>query len=192
MKKIILIIILISSILVPALYAQEQYASNPQGWWDDLWIDSQASFDLFAKSTLIRGNISVGGGFSGGVETPQFRFDLYVLGDYFLEPLGGKGGAAKLEIAPEVGISLGWKFLKFWAFNTYLSCDLGYFAQLAMTDYGGSSFILGANGLMVRPKLMTELKIAKYYGITIGVYYQFPLFPGYKDYNGFGILLSIL
>ena len=44
---------------------------------------------------------------------------------------------------------------------------------------------------MVRPKLMTDLKIAKYYGIMMGVFYQIPIYPAYSDYAGFGIMLSI-
>ncbi len=191
MKRFILIL-LAFLMVCPVFAADDDRGLDPTGWWNALWDDSQFCYDLYARSALLRNSLSIGGGLSLGVETAQFRFDFYTQGDYFMTPVGVSGTVAALETDVEVGVSLGWKFLKFWAFNTYLSCDIGYYAQLIIPQRYSSDLMLVNNGLMLRPKLMTELKIAKYYGITIGVYYQFPLFPGYKDYNGFGILLSIL
>lgn len=191
MKRFILIL-LAFLMVCPVFAADDDRGLDPTGWWNALWNDSQFCYDLYARSALLRNSLSIGGGLSLGVETTQFRFDFYAQGDYFMTPVGVSGTVAALETDAEVGVSLGWKFLKFWAFNTYLSCDIGYYAQLIIPQRYSSDLMLVNNGLMIRPKLMTELKIAKYYGITIGVYYQFPLFPGYKDYNGFGIMLSIL
>lgn len=191
MKKIILVLLLIL-MAVPAFASDNERKLDPTGWWNALWEDSQFCYDLYARSSLLRNSLSFGGGLSLGVETTQFRFDFYAQGDYFMTPVGVSGTVAALETDVETGLSLGWKFLKFWAFNTYLSCDIGYYAQFIIPQRYSSELTLVNNGLMIRPKLMTELKIAKYYGITMGVYYQFPLFPGYSDYRGFGIIVSIL
>lgn len=186
-----LLILLISALALLPLSAEEKYASDPEGWWTSLWSSSSFNYDIYVRSVMLRGGINAGGGLSFGITTDRFRFDLYGQGDYFLEPLGGQGGAALLEIDGEVGLTLGLRILSFWAFDTYIACDIGYYMQFLKTPYQDDIFTLGFNGLMVRPKLMTDLKIAKYYGIMMGVFYQIPIYPAYSDYAGFGIMLSI-
>ncbi len=191
MKKALLTAFLAFALIMP-LFAEEEYASNPEGWWNDLWKDSTFNMDIYGRSTFQRGSISVGGGLSAGVTTGRFRFDLYGQTDYFLQPLGGSGGAALFEMDAEAGITLGMKIVSFWSFDTYIACDLGYYMQFLKTPYQSDIATLGFNGLMIRPKLLTDLKIAKYYGIMLGVYYQLPIYPAYSDYSGFGIMLSIM
>lgn len=195
-KKILclaLAIYMLSGALVAA-ESSDRYAGDPAGWWNSLWNDAHFSYDGYARSTLLRGSQSFGGGLSLGVETDRFKFEGYGQVDYFMEPLGGNGGAAALELMWEAGINLNWKFMEFWAFDVWASCDLGYYSQvlkgLPYPPY--DQLVTGFSGLMVRPKLMTELKIARYYGITLGVYYQFPVYPAYSDYRGLGIVLSIM
>lgn len=192
--KRILILLLVFLIPFSAFSAEEEKKDlDPEGWWNALWENSNVCFDLFARSTFVRGGFTAGGGFSGGIETDQFRFDIYALTDYFLDPLGSMGALARMEFMIEGGVSLGWKFLKFWSFTTYVSCDIGYYCQFLVYPGNEISELNSVfNGLMLRPKLMTELEIAKYYSLSVGVFYQFPVIPTYSDYNGFGILFSIM
>ena len=104
----------------------------------------------------------------------------------------GKKKLTQRYMAEETGMSLGWKFLKFWAFDVYIACDIGYYMQLVETHYQPGKQTIGFNGIMLRPKLMTELNIGKWYGISLGVFYQFPLYPFYNRYQGVGIMVSIL
>ena len=174
---------------------ESQYASegNPEGWWNALWTDAHFSYDLFAKSTLLRGENVIGGGLSLGVETDKFRFEGYGQADYFMKPFGGNGGIAGLELCTEIGVNAAWKFLEFWSFDIWAGCDIGYFTQLVkgLPYPPYDELVMGYSGLMIRPKLLTELKIAKYYGLTLGFYYQIPVYPAYSDYKGLGIMLSI-
>lgn len=187
MKKNIALLILVTMLLVPV--SAEETELNPEGWWNSLWHGASFCYDVYARSTMLRGDYNIGGGFSGGVETDLFRFEGYIQGDYFLEPMGSKKIAA-LEFDVEAGISLGWKFLEFWHFTTYVACDLGYNMQFLQSHDNDSIFMFN-NGFMVRPKLMTELKIFNHYSLSLGVYYQFMVYPYYDDYKGLGILFSI-
>ena len=188
MKKIFLMLLIAIIAIFPA-FSTEDDELNPEGWWSSLWNQASFCYDIYARSTLLRGDYTIGGGVSAGIETELFRFEAYVQGDYFLTPMGSSMIAA-LETDAEVGISLGWKFLKFWHFNTYVACDLGYNMQLVQSHDSDSVF-LNNNGFMLRPKLMTELKISDYYAISVGIYYQFMFYPYYEDYQGLGILFSI-
>ncbi len=179
--------------LFPVFSAEpEERELDPKGWWAALWDGAQITYDLYGRSVLMGDDLNFGGGLSIGVETPSFIFSAYGQGDYFLFPLGTKGTAAALEFDIEAGITLGWKFLKFWAFDTYVACDIGYYMQFVQTHYQPDGYTMGFNGIMLRPKLMTELNIGKWYGISVGVFYQFPLYPAYERYKGVGIMVSIL
>ena len=172
---------------------ESKYAAegNPEGWWNALWNDAHFSYDVFAKSTLLRGENVPGGGISLGVETDKFRFEGYGQFDYFLKPFAGTG-IATMELNAELGVTAAWKFLKFWSFDIWAACDIGYFSQLVDgLPYAPDELVMGFSGLILRPKLMTELKIAKYYGLTLGFYYQMPVYPSYDDYSGLGIMFSI-
>ena len=194
MKKLIAVAALVLSLLAVPLYAAEPEKPelNPEGWWNALWEGVYPTYDLYIRSVLMGGSLNFGGGFSVGAETPDFRFEGYLQGDYFMSPLGTEGTAAAMEIDLELGVSLGWKFLKFWNFDTYIACDIGYYMQFVETHYQPGRQTIGFNGIMLRPKLMTELNIGKWYGISVGVFYQFPLYPSYGRYQGVGILVSIL
>ena len=197
MKRVVFIVSMIIVLLCSSIYAEptannEEVDLNPEGWWGALWEGAMPTYDLYVRSVLMGDSLNFGGGFSLGVETDNFRFEGYLQGDYFMSPLGTEGSAAAMEMDFEAGISLGWKMLKFWHFDTYVGCDLGYFMQLVETHYQPGKQTIGFNGIMLRPKLVTELNIGKWYGISVGVFYQFPLFPAYSRYQGVGIMVSIL
>ena len=195
MKKISVVFPLFFVMLIPAFSSETETETaelNPKGWWAALWEGVYPTYDLYGRSVLFTDSMNVGGGFTIGAETPMFRFEFYAQGDYFMAPLDSQGSLALLEFDVEAGLSLGWKFLKFWSFDVYVACDIGYFMQFLITPYQSDSYTLGFNGLMVRPKLMTELNIGKWYGISVGVFYQFPVYPSYERYRGIGIMVSIL
>lgn len=206
MKKTILLLLIIIFMIVPLVAADapsnplEASQSTgdvpklqPKGWWNDLWSGSHLTYDLYVRSVLLNHHsLNYGGGLSLGVKTSNLRVDTYFQGDYFLKPLGGEGGAAKMEFDLEPGISLYWKFIKFWNFDTYVGCDIGYYAQFVKTHYQPDYFTLGFNGLMIRPKLYTELNIGNWYGLSLAVFYQLPVYPSYSDYRGLGILFSFV
>lgn len=195
MKKISVVFLLFFVMLIPAFSSETETETaelNPKGWWAALWEGVYPTYDLYGRSVLFTDSLNVGGGFTIGAETSMFRFEFYAQGDYFMAPLDSQGSLALLEFDVEAGLSLGWKFLKFWSFDVYVACDIGYFMQVLITPYQSDSYTLGFNGLMVRPKLMTELNIGKWYGISVGVFYQFPVYPSYERYRGIGIMVSIL
>lgn len=204
MKKIIVLLVLFVCILFPVFSSEENPVDqdvetvkeenlNPSGWWNDFWAGSHVTYDLYARSVLLqREGVNFGGGLSLGVKTPRFRFDTYFQGDYFMKPLGGEGGAAALEFDLEGGITLSWKFIEFWNFDTYVGCDIGYYAQFVRTHYQPETFTLGFNGLMIRPKLYTELNIGNWYGLSVAVFFQMPVYPVYSDYRGLGIMFSFV
>ncbi len=193
MKKLVSILIITLLLIVPLAAAEDNPDElDPEGWWNALWADVYPTYDLYARSVLMGDSLNFGGGFSIGAETSAFRFEAYAQGDYFMNPLGSAGSLGLLEFDVEAGISLGWKFLKFWNFDVYVACDIGYFMQFVQTPYQPDYYTIGFNGIMLRPKLMTELNIGKWYGISVGVFYQFPLYPQYDRYRGVGIMLSIL
>ena len=204
-RKIVILFMMFALLLAPLSAAdagkagakepvrESQYAAggNPEGWWNALWSNAQFSYDLFAKSTLLRGENVPGGGLSMGVETDKFRFEGYGQLDYFLKPFAGTG-IATMELNTELGVSAAWKFLEFWSFDIWAGCDIGYYTQLVDgLPYAPDQLVMGYSGLILRPKLLTELKIAKYYGLTLGFYYQMPVYPAYSDYSGLGIMFSI-
>ena len=194
MKKL-LFILLVAFFLISSAFATaaDDETLNPKGWWEAFWDGAYVSYDLYGRSVLMgNDDLNFGGGLSIGVETENFLFQVYGQGDYFLFPLGSTGTAAALEFDIEGGITLGWKFINFWHFDVFLACDLGYYAQFVQTHYQPGGYTLGFNGIMLRPKLMTELNIGRYYGISVGVFYQFPLYPSYSRYQGVGIMVSIL
>ena len=191
MKKILIVILVLSLPLFSAFSADDEITLNPESWWSELWTDAHFSYDVYVRSTLLRGDYNVGGGISLGVTTNRFRFESYFQGDYFFTPMGNSY-FSPLEFDVEAGLTLGWKFLEVGSFDVYIAGDIGYFMQFVQTPYQPDYYTIGFNGIMLRPKLMTELNIGKWYGISVGVFYQFPLYPSYGRYQGVGIMVSIL
>lgn len=153
----------------------------------------EVAYDLYFRSIKNRDkDFSVGGGFSLGLTSDVFKFELYALADYFLSPLGGTGGAATLEFMVESGATFGWEMLKAWKTYTYLSVDIGYFMQFASIAQAPDKIFMGYNGFMLRPRITTEIHFTEYYNIGIGFFYQTPLFPVYKEYSGFGVMFSVI
>ncbi len=191
MKKIILLVLFILFALIP------MFADDPEDnleWWEVPPEKPELTYDLFARATLVRGNkVAVGGGFDIGLRTNSFKFEIYALGDYYLDPLGGIGGAATLEFSVEPGITFAWKLMQVWRTRTYIELDVGYYMQFAQIPQNTAAGIFMAhNGLMMRPKVVTEIQIARHYKMAIGLYYQFPLLPAYSEYRGLGVMFSVL
>lgn len=151
-------------------------------------------YDAFGRVTVVRDSqLALGGGVSGGVEAGRARFELYFLGDYYMEPLGGDGYAASREFSLECGASASWKLFTAWKVNGYLGADLGCFMQFGKVKQDpDAGTVMGHVGIMARVKLMAELDAFKYWKLSLGVYYQQPLMPDYDDYRGIGFLLSLL
>lgn len=170
-------------------------ATQPEkkSWWQSQVEEASFCYDLYFRTQMLRNaTFSLGGGLNFGVETASFKFEFYGLGDYYLAPLGGSGGAASLEFSIEAGVMLGWKFMEVWRTRTYLCLDMGWYAQFAKIPQQPDDTFMGFNGIMFRPKIMTEIRISKHYAVSIGLFYQFPLYPAYSDYRCLGAMVSIL
>lgn len=171
-------------------------ADSPEqkSWWQSQVEDASFSYDLYFRTQMLRNaTFSLGGGLNLGLETPSFKFEFYGLGDYYMKPIGGSGGAASLEFSIETGVMLGWKFMEVWRTRTYICLDMGWYAQFfKLPTDPDSNLYMGFNGIMFRPKIMTEIRISKHYAISIGLFYQFPLYPAYSDYRCLGAMVSIL
>ena len=189
MRKFLIILLIVFIPLFPVFSDGEEISLNPESWWSELWTDAHFSYDVFIRSTLLRGDYNVGGGLSLGVTTDRFRFESYFQGDYFFTPMGNTY-ISPLEFDLETGLTLGWKFLEVGNFDVYIAGDIGYFMQFT-SYHEPSGIFMNENGFMVRAKLVTELPIVRYYSISLGVYYQTPIFPHYQDYSGLGIVFSI-
>ena len=109
MKKFLIILTIILSVFISPVIAAEDKTSeelNPEGWWKALWDGVYPTYDLYVRSVLMGNSLNFGGGFSIGAETPAFRFEYYLQGDYFMSPLGTSGTAAALEMDFETGLSV--------------------------------------------------------------------------------------
>lgn len=191
MKRFILLLIAILVALVP-LAAEE--VEEELEWWEVPPEKPEITYDLFARATMVRGNTpAIGGGFDIGLRTNSFKFEIYALGDYYMNPLGGNGGAATLEFSVEPGITFAWKLMQVWRTRTYIELDVGYYMQFAQIPQNpGAGIFMAHNGLMLRPKVVTEFQIARHYKMAIGLYYQFPIMPAYDEYRGLGVMFSVL
>lgn len=164
-----------------------------KSWWQNEVESASFIYDVYFRATMLRENtFALGGGVNIGLETETFQFALYGLGDYFMAPIGGQGGAASLEYMVETGAMFSWKFVEAWISRTYIAIDAGYFMQFAKIPQDPTKIFLANNGIMIRPKVYTLLQIGKYYNMSIGFYYQIPLYPAYNDYKAFGAFLAIL
>ncbi len=164
-----------------------------KSWWQNEVESASFIYDVYFRATMLRENtFALGGGVNIGLETETFQFALYGLGDYFMAPIGGQGGAASLEYMVETGAMFSWKFVEAWISRTYIAIDAGYFMQFAKIPQDPTKIFLAYNGIMIRPKVYTLLQIGKYYNMSIGFYYQIPLYPAYNDYKAFGAFLAIL
>lgn len=176
MKRIIAIILVLAA-LVPAFASEE---------------GPRFTYDLFARGLYVRKSIAAGGGLSLGVQDGFFRFEAYALADYYLSPLGGSGGAASLEFSAEAGGTFSWKLLSAGFTDTFIGLDVGYFAQFAKVPLQPERFFMGHNGIMIRPSLKTYLNFSRHYDMSIGVFFQMPLYPEYSEYRCIGVTLGIL
>ena len=171
----------------------EESEEEKKSWWQTEAESAGFLYDVYFRTVMLRHDtFTVGGGVNLGVETDSFQFAVYGLGDYFMSPLGGNGGAASLEYMVETGVMFSWKFVQAWVSRTYIAIDAGYFMQYAKIPQDTSTIFLANNGIMIRPKVYTLIQIGKYYNMSIGFFYQIPLYPVYTDYSGFGAFLSIL
>ena len=166
---------------------------NDKNWWKSEAETASFIIDLFGRATMLRKDtFAVGGGLNLGLETESFQFAVYGLGDYFLSPIGGSGGAASLEYMAEGGVMFSWKLAQAWISRSYVAIDVGYFMQYAKIPQDTTRIFLANNGIMFRPKFYTLLQIGKHYNVSIGLYYQIPVYPKYEDYKGIGAYISIL
>ena len=164
-----------------------------KSWWQNEVETASFMYDVYFRATMLRENtFALGGGVNIGLETETFQFAFYGIGDYFMAPVGGQGGAASLEYMVETGAMFSWKFVEAWISRTYIAIDAGYFMQFAKIPQDTTKIFLANNGIMIRPKVYTLLQISKHYNISIGFYYQIPLYPAYNDYKAFGAYLAIL
>ncbi len=164
-----------------------------KSWWQNEVETASFLYDVYFRATMLRENtFALGGGVNIGLETETFQFALYGIGDYFMAPVGGQGGAASLEYMAETGVMFSWKFVEAWISRTYIAMDAGYFMQFAKIPQDPAKIFLANNGIMIRPKVYTLLQISKHYNMSIGFYYQIPLYPAYNDYKAFGAFLAIL
>ena len=164
-----------------------------KGWWQTQIEEASSFNDIFFRASMVRdSSLSYGGGVNIGLESPSFQFALYTLGDYFPSPLGGQGGGATLEYMVETGVMFSWKLIEVWISRSYLALDCGYYMQYAKIPQDDSRIFLANNGLMLRPKFYTLLQIGKHYNVSIGLYYQIPVYPVYNDYKALGAFISVL
>ena len=87
MKKLLIILTIILSVFISPVIAAEEEPStelDPEGWWNALWEGVYPTYDLYVRSVLMGNSLNFGGGFSIGAETPAFRFEYYLQGDYFM------------------------------------------------------------------------------------------------------------
>lgn len=152
------------------------------------------SYDAFFRATIVRDSqLAVGGGVSGGVDIGRTRLSLYFLGDYYQDALGGDGFAANREFSLEPGVSAEWQLCQVWKMKIWAGLDIGCFMQFAnVWQDPDAGTVFGTKGIMARAKLTAEFAFVKYWGMSLGVYYQLPLAPDYDDYRGLGFLLSIV
>ncbi len=164
-----------------------------KSWWQNEVETASFLYDVYFRATMLRENtFALGGGVNIGLETETFQFAVYGIGDYFMAPVGGQGGAASLEYMAETGVMFSWKFVEAWISRTYIAMDAGYFMQFAKIPQDPTKIFLANNGIMIRPKVYTLFQISKHYNMSIGFYYQIPLYPAYNDYKAFGAFLAIL
>lgn len=190
MKKFITILLVLT--LAFSLFADTQDTQS-KSWWQSTIEDATFMHNVFLRATMVRENsFALGGGINIGLETDTFQFALYGLGDYFPDPIGGLGGAASLEYMIESGAMFAWKLAEAWISRSYIAVDFGYYMQFAIIPQDPSTLFLAKNGFMIRPKFYTLLQITKTYSMSIGLYYQIPLYPQYSDYKGVGVILAIL
>lgn len=184
---------LISQLLAEKEGREGEKPEEEKKWWEKDIEKPMFSYDLFARAFMNQDtNFGLGGGLSMGVQTDSFRFELYGLADYFMKPIGGSGGAASLELMVEAGTTFAWKFMEAWRTRTYVELDFGYYAQLVQIPQQPGETFLAYNGIMMRPKIVTHLQILKHWDLSMGLFYQVPLYPVYEPYNGLGIIFGIL
>ncbi len=173
-----------------SLFAAEENTS----WWQREIEDVGLSYDLYLRMPVAydTSTIGAGGGFNIGLKTKSFKFEVYALGDYFLSPHGSSGGVQSLDFMIEPGVMFAWKLLEVWKTRTYIALDVGYFMQFASLPWYPEDIFLAENGVMLRPKVVTEFVIAEHYDMSIGIFYQIPVYPNYSGYRGFGIMLAVL
>ena len=194
MRKLLVFLIVVFLMVVPLAADAEVGTEDTLEWWEVPPEKPTLTYDLFARASMVRGSSPVvGGGLDIGIQTNSFKFLVYGLGDYYLNPLGGVGGAASLEFSVETGITFAWKFMQVWRTRTYIELDVGYFMQFAQIPQNTAAGIFMAhNGVMLRPKVVTDFQIARHYKMSLGIYYQVPILPSYDEYQGLGIMVSIL
>lgn len=196
MKKLITLLLILTlafSLFASTSSSEPAQTSQPKSWWQTTIEDATFMYDLYFRATMLReDSFSLGGGINLGLETDSFQFAIYGLGDYFLDPIGGLGGAASLEYMIESGAMFAWKLAEAWISRSYIAIDFGYYMQFAKIPQDPDTLFLANNGFMIRPKFYTLLQISKHYNMSIGLYYQIPLYPQYSDYKGVGVSIAIL
>ena len=189
MKK--LLTILLVFLVSLSLFAEE--TTEEKSWWETTIEKATFMYDLYGRATMLReDSFGLGGGVNIGLETDSFQFAVYGLCDYFMNPLGGIGGAASLEFMVESGALFAWKLAEAWISRSYVAVEFGYYMQFARIPQDPTVTFFANNGFIIRPKFYTLLQISKHYNISIGIYYQMPLYPAYSDYKGIGVCLAIL
>lgn len=149
-------------------------------------------FDMFAHVTLLRDRDFVPGGtLSFGYRNGMSLYGLYGRFDYFLRPLGSETGrVATIEFNSEAGVSFRYAVASQWWQEVKIGVDLGYYMQWIERSGTPAVFVLGYNGLMIRPTISIKANLFLF-RIELGLYYQTAVYPRYEDYDGFGLYIKL-
>ena len=186
MKKVFFIII-VALLSICSISASENESYFLPG------VDVDFSSHIYGETTMLFGYPTLGGAWDMGVQVDTVNISMYLRYNHLFRPLGSATG--RLVIAEEMceeGLSFKVKIYEMGRFNVKIGINTGWYQQFLMLQSNPGVYNLVHNGVVLRPECSIGWRVAGWWNVELGFFFQTPLYPVYEDYEGWGVFVKVV
>lgn len=148
---------------------------------------------LYTDTTMLYGYPTLGVTWDMGINVDTVTIAAYLRYSHFFKPLGSTTGRlAVAEEFGEAGISFKVRIYELGRFNVNIGINTSWYQQWLMLASNIGTYNLVNNGLMIRPEASIGWNWVGWWTMELGLFYQTPLYPSYKGYQGWGVYIKIV
>lgn len=144
--------------------------------------------------SFVRGSQGMPGlGVSAGLYSEKIRYSIYISAGVSLYPGGSRTGmnvAGEFEV--ETGARVLFDLADYGSSVIFTGLSAGYYSQYISLPVSKNDYYRLNNGIIIKPQLGIRLKKVMFCSLELGLGYQKVLWPSFRDYDGFFVLLRFV
>ncbi len=147
----------------------------------------------YLETMMLHGYPTVGGAVDIGIGIDTIDITAYMRYHHVFRPLGSNTGAlVSGEEFGEVGLSMRVKIYELGRFNIRLGVSTGWYQQWLMYAFNEGTYNLVNNGMIIRPEASIGFRFIRNWSMSIGFFYQSPVYPTYSGYEAWGWYVKLI